>query len=207
MPKTEDGEFELILGNKQLLSLFFVALVLLGIFFTAGYIVGRSSAATHTPDVAVTKPAVQNPPPMQHSPDAPTPAPVTPEAKPPDPGTTDGGGAATPPSQAQPDAPVVTPPAPAKPEPKEDKTLPAAVTDPAAGQTFLQVVAVGRPDAELISETLAKRGFKAVIAPGPKDKDNVFRVLVGPLKDAAEMARIRTGLEAAGFKNPVVRKY
>ena len=44
MPKNEDGEFELVLGNKQLLSMFFVVVVLLGVFFVMGYIVGRNSA-------------------------------------------------------------------------------------------------------------------------------------------------------------------
>ena len=44
MPKNEDGEFELILGNRQLLSVFFIVVILLGVFFTMGYIVGRNSA-------------------------------------------------------------------------------------------------------------------------------------------------------------------
>src|SRR6185295_11947311 len=43
MPKNEEGEFELILGNRQLLSVFFVVVILLGVFFTMGYIVGRNS--------------------------------------------------------------------------------------------------------------------------------------------------------------------
>ena len=57
MPKNEDGEFELILGNRQLLSVFFIVVVLLGVFFTMGYIVGRNSrrsaaevASVHKPD-------------------------------------------------------------------------------------------------------------------------------------------------------------
>ena len=44
MPRNEDGEFELILGNKQLLSVFFIVVILLGVFFTMGYIVGRNSS-------------------------------------------------------------------------------------------------------------------------------------------------------------------
>ena len=44
MPKNEDGEFELVLGNRQLLSVFFIVVVLLGVFFTMGYIVGRNSS-------------------------------------------------------------------------------------------------------------------------------------------------------------------
>ena len=53
MPKNEDGEFELILGNRQLLSVFFIVVILLGVFFTMGYIVGRNSG-TLTADVAAT---------------------------------------------------------------------------------------------------------------------------------------------------------
>ena len=56
MPKTSDGELELVLGNKQLLSVFFVVVVLLGIFFAMGYIVGRNSAAGPAPPA--TQPSV-----------------------------------------------------------------------------------------------------------------------------------------------------
>src|SRR3982074_2767227 len=48
MPKNEEGEFELILGNKQLLSVFFIVIILLGVFFTMGYIVGRNSGPAET---------------------------------------------------------------------------------------------------------------------------------------------------------------
>ena len=44
MPTNGDGEFELVLGNKQLLSVFFLFVMLLGLFFTMGYIIGRNSA-------------------------------------------------------------------------------------------------------------------------------------------------------------------
>ncbi|MDQ6707257.1 MAG: SPOR domain-containing protein, partial [Acidobacteriota bacterium] len=70
---------------------------------------------------------------------------------------------------------------------------------------FLQVVATSRPDAELIGETLAKKGFHTVVAPGPSAA--IFRVLVGPLNGAADAAEVRVRLESAGFKNPYVRKY
>src|SRR2546425_2364021 len=43
MNKT-DGEFELVLGNRQLLSAFFIVVILFGVFFTMGYIVGRNSS-------------------------------------------------------------------------------------------------------------------------------------------------------------------
>ena len=75
MPKNEDGEFELILANRQLLSVFFIVVVLLGVFFTMGYIVGRNSgpaqvdvAATHKADV---KPVTMDTPAPQETPAAP----------------------------------------------------------------------------------------------------------------------------------------
>ena len=43
MAQTE-GEKELVLGNKQLISLFFVVVALCGVFFAMGYMMGRPSA-------------------------------------------------------------------------------------------------------------------------------------------------------------------
>src|SRR5581483_11854616 len=40
MAQTE-GEKELVLGNKQLISLFFVVVALCGVFFALGYMMGR----------------------------------------------------------------------------------------------------------------------------------------------------------------------
>jgi hypothetical protein len=76
--------------------------------------------------------------------------------------------------------------------------------DPSPGD-YWQVVATAQPDAEIITEALTKKGFHALMAPAPKE--GVFRVLVGPLKDSGTQAQTRTALEAAGFKNPIVRKY
>jgi hypothetical protein len=44
VPRNDDGEFELILGNRQLMSVFFIVLILLGVFFALGYIVGRNAS-------------------------------------------------------------------------------------------------------------------------------------------------------------------
>lgn len=59
MARNEDGEFELMLGNKQLISLFFLMVALLGVCFIGGYALGRSAApvvtATNTLPPPVTK--------------------------------------------------------------------------------------------------------------------------------------------------------
>ena len=57
MPKNDDGEFELILGNRQLLSVFFIVVILLGVFFTDannGIVVGRYGTILRTTDGGVT---------------------------------------------------------------------------------------------------------------------------------------------------------
>src|SRR6476646_2901543 len=75
---SEANEFEMVLGNKQLLSVFFVVVILLGIFFTMGYVVGRNSAPV---DVARrTDQTYDN---RQNAPSAvPAPAPVKREGSP-----------------------------------------------------------------------------------------------------------------------------
>jgi cell division septation protein DedD len=88
MPKNEDGGYEVSLGNRQLLSIFFIVVILFGVFFTMGFVMGRNSAsggpvaAAPAPAPALSKqasspspsgPAVETPPPAP--PPAPAPAP------------------------------------------------------------------------------------------------------------------------------------
>jgi cell division septation protein DedD len=75
---------------------------------------------------------------------------------------------------------------------------------PPAGR-YWQVVATARPDAEIINEALTKKGFHSLIAPGGTAE--IFRVLVGPLKDSAAEENIRENLEAAGFRRPIMRRW
>jgi cell division protein FtsN len=186
MPKRDNGEFEVLLGNKQLLSIFFVVVILLGVFFTMGYILGRNSA----------------PPPATSSTQAKRsiPAPIRQAER-----------------QERAEAFRPTEPAQSQQAPREarEEPKPAAraepsapdvpvVAEPAPGQTFLQVVAVNRPEAEVVADVLKQKGFRSVLAPVP-DKP-MYRVLVGPLEDADALAKTRSDLITAGFK-PIVRKY
>lgn len=220
MPKNDEGEFELVLGNRQLISVFLIVVVLLGVFFSMGYIVGRNSSPGTADVVRNEKPkpdrAGDSPNPDA---DAPLDATTTPATPPSAPAPND----TTPPEITKP-AQSAPAPAPVKPEPprvRETKPKPspapapsaapshppvhaAAAGEPSGGQ-YWQVVATSRPDAEIIAEALGKKGFHSVLAPAPKD--GIFRVLVGPLVDAATEAQTRTGLESAGFKNPILRKY
>jgi len=187
MPRTEDGQFEMLLGNKQLLSILFIVVILMGVFFTMGYVLGRNSATEETASVAMPAQRTAQPP----APDSGVPSPFP---------------ASNPPSgSVEPvQLPRVESPAPA-PVPELIRTeRPPVSPGPAPGESYLQVAAVKRPEAELISEILKKKGFAASIAPHPTEP--VYRVLVGPLGDVDEVAKVRADLQTAGFK-PILRKF
>ena len=209
MPRNDDGEFELVLGNRQLISVFLIVVILLGVFFSMGYIVGRNSGPALTAETrasAASKPIVVDRPPAaadSGSTASTPPAPSEPAAKvedqkpAPSPKPT-----STHPVAAEPAKTASAPPA--KPAKSADTVVRTVPTEPGPGE-YWQVVATSRPDAEIVTEALVKKGFKAMLAPAPKE--GMFRVLVGPSSDAASLADTRTKLEAAGFKNPMMRKY
>ena len=205
MARNDEGEFELVLGNRQLISVFLIVVILLAVLFSMGYIVGRNSTAVVADGARTNTGPPAKPIVVERAADssAPSTPASSPSTEPGDTKPTPAGPPATkaekpagapPPSQAKETKPqVLTPSAPA-----------SATGEPAAGQ-YWQVVATSRPDAEIISEALGKKGFHSVVAPGPRD--NIFRVLVGPFKDAATLAQGRADLEASGFKNPIMRRY
>jgi len=204
LPKNDEGEFELVLGNRQLISVFLIVVVLLGVFFSMGYIVGRNSSPALLDSARNDKPKPDADSSDGANPDS---ASATPDAPP----------QSTPPEVTKPAKSAPPAAAPAKPEPARTKEIrpkpspspapvhAAAAGEPSTGQ-YWQVVATARPDAEIIAEALGKKGFRVVLAPIP-GKEGIFRVLVGPLADASSQAQTRTGLETAGFKNPIMRKY
>ena len=209
MPRTEDGEFELVLGNKQLLSVFFIMVVLLGVFFAMGYIAGRNSSPAVADAKKDAKPIVVDSGQRASAMPEAQPQGGQPVSTPPDNGapvSTQPATAPAPASVTPEPAPVAQTPAPAtKPVEKEGAAGTPRVVEPQGGVPYLQVLATARPEAEAVGQTLIKRGFKAQLAAVPNTA-GTFRILVGPLKDAADIARTRADLEKAGFK-PIVRRF
>jgi cell division septation protein DedD len=202
VPKNEDGEFELILANRQLLSVFFIVVVLLGVFFTMGYIVGRNSGpapvdvASHKPE---TKPIVVESSASQDAPVStatPTPAPAPTSTQPQQPEE----------AKAEPKAEEpVKPEPPAKKESSKkekakekvaDKPAPASA-QPSAGQTYLQLAATAKAEANVMVDVLHQKKFKAVAVEIP-EKPGIFRVLVGPLADGT-LNKTKSDLSSSGF--------
>jgi cell division septation protein DedD len=189
MAKSGEGEFEVLLGNKHLLSLFFIVVILLAVFFTMGYVLGRSTGSAGAPVAALQK------------------ADPGTSARTPSSFPSTYSGTALPSSSAPPA--VETKP---QPQPPVAETKPAAPepvpsvtpTQPVSGQTYLQVHAGTRSETELFVSVLQKQGFPIMMAPGPTG--GVYRALVGPFADEKAAAKSRAELEKAGFK-PFPRKY
>jgi cell division septation protein DedD len=211
-----DGEHELILGNKQLLSAFFVVVILLGVFFTMGYFVGKNTATAGFNPGTASSPggpradAAGKPVSDAGSPASSNPAPdSTAAAIDPNAGTT----------PAPPTSREAALPEDSKPETRaEPKTFeakppsgptdttseePASTTKTGSEQLYLQVSAVRRPDAENMVKLLREHHFPALL--GESSKQGLYRVLVGPFKTMAELSRTKGELKAKGFESIVVR--
>jgi cell division septation protein DedD len=193
MKNNETGEFELVLGNRQLLSGFFIVALLFGVAFAMGYIVGRNSAPSQRLQAeAASSPGAPDVRPQPASPAEPSkPSEQPPPAK---------DAAGQPPT----DAPTQPTTQPAREGPSAapaEALAPPSVAEPAPG-TYWQVVAVPQAQAEIVAKALKDKGFPASLGPGP---NNLVRVLVGPYPDTQALGRAKSELENAGFR-PILKK-
>jgi|SRR5581483_3209082 len=206
MLRTSDSETEILLGNKQLAGIFFVVAALLGIAFYGGYMVGRagsgSKAAVATPAVAHAAPPASSAASggETHSFPSDTTAPSEQAA-------------AKPAETASSD----TEPPLGSPKRKQAQAAQAASVDtvangapaafnPQAGEQFLQVAAVGKDEAEGVADVLQRKGFLAHAVPKPGNP-KIYRVLIGPLHDAADLSSTRDALRRTGFREVIVQRY
>lgn len=194
MPVKDEGEFELILGNKQIIAVFVIVLLLMGLFFSIGFLAGRRSAsATETAGKT------------------PADVPITVDAT-----RQQSAAAETPPAQEKAESPsgkAAAEPEPSQPqqqpqEPKKQAQVPSRlfVDQPPAG-TYLQAAATQRADAEaMLSYIISKTGLKGYVAPSPKSPE-LCRVLIGPLSGNEQIADARSKLSSLGVANAFPVKY
>lgn len=218
--KETDHESEILLGNKQLLGIFFVVAMLLGVAFAGGYLIGHGSSKKSVATAT-----------------APAPADTTTSA--PAPGTAGGethsvgaDPSATEDKQTGDNSPDASlhPAEPAtatrekaitssgtRAHKREERTstseeikpTPAPASGnftPQAGQTFLQVAAVARDEAEAVADVLHKKGFRAHAIPKPGNP-KIYRVLIGPIRDTGDLSSTRDSLRHAGFREVIVQRY
>jgi cell division septation protein DedD len=201
MRNNETGEFELLVGNRQLLSGFFIVVLLFAVAFSMGYIVGRNSSPsaklqTETGSSAGTASQMSEARPQPVS--QPAAAGTTPGATAAQPG--DAPSADTPPQPStqpergpgNPAAPAAAPPAAASAAPPE-----------ASPGSYWQVLATAsQASADAMRQTMKDKGFPASLQPGP---NSLIRVLIGPYTDKQSLGRAKTELENAGV-HPVLMK-
>jgi len=208
MRNDETGEYELVVGNRQLLGGFFIVVLLCAAAFAMGYVVGEN---THTSRPMETALSPNGPKPMDATPDAPdaraaSPSPAAPSSPLPD-VPPDSKGAAETAAAASSPQPVTQParePEPPPPVRREPATAPAprAVAESAPGQYWQVTATSNRNSAETLVQSLRDKGFPAVLSSGA---DNLTHVMVGPYKDTASLGRAKTDLENNGFTQ-LVRK-
>jgi len=219
---SENGtDRELVLGNKQLLAIFFVAALLCGVFFAVGYVVGGNSAKSAGSVVADSSTAT----PVEGKRDEPSGvAPVSdPVAATNSAGASDTAGSipdskmsdnpaatgSTPPvSNTAQAAPAPAPPpqsAPAaKTAPAPAASAPMALSIPQSGASYVQVAAQTRPAADTVASSLRERGWPTILAESSK-ADRV-EILVGPYRDGVALADAKRKLIDLGFSQAFVHK-
>src|SRR5215472_6962188 len=158
MRNSETGEFELIVGNRQLLSGFFIVVLLFAVAFSMGYIVGRNSSPSAKLQAETSAGAVA---PAESRPQPAAPAP---QAQPPADAAQPADAQKAAPGNGQPQ-PTTQPAPDAQQPPAQTAAAPPAEAPPGS---YWQVWA-GKSSAEaaVLLRTLKDKGFSAAFVTGP----------------------------------------
>jgi len=184
----------MVLGNKQILSMFFLVVVLFGVFFSLGYMVGRGSTAS--PAAAASPVAVTDPPAVETRP-SPVPAPAAGESS-----AASAETAAAPVVRYEPET-KAQPPAPAADAPAAAKS-PAAAAALLVRDLHLQVAALRiKEDADELVQDLRKKGYQPLIY--SQARDGWHRIILGPFPSESGARDVKSRLERDGY-NSIIKK-
>ena len=215
MRNNETGEFELVVGNRQLLSGFFIVVLLFAVAFAMGYVVGQNTqrpvklasdgGGASTAAGSAANPAADSRPQPSSPLTAASSTPPAPDAAAAQLPPSEGTGAPQPTTQptAQASAHPTTRPAQASQPATGEKPAAAPASTGVVGASelppgsFWQAIAVKPEVAEAIRQTLKDKGFPVSLTQG---SSNLTRVLVGPYSDNSAYGRAKTELENAGFR-------
>jgi cell division septation protein DedD len=215
MKKAMGGGGDMTVESRHLVGLFLGVVVLCGVFFTLGYVMGRSQPngnvlAADFKEVLPPAPVSGDPTVKLNEPKPAVPAPSEwqfpaaaepgkPAAKlEPKPAVKDSA-AVRPPAVAS--APVTRPVAPAPNKAARAKTAAPRI---AKGSLVLQVAALTREsDALILADALQQKNFPAFVA--VPAGDNLYRVQVGPYADKESADLAQKALQREGFKAIIKR--
>jgi DedD protein len=194
---------EITLSTGKLLGIFFALAIVCGVFFTMGYLLGKSNSAGGKTEIVATVPSSSAGKPYAGNR---TPEAVTQTCPPGSPncaaaaGTTDTSSTA----KASDQQSAVQPPSGSKTP--DQSTTPPAGTDAKAGTAssfMVQVAAVSKQeDAEILVTALRKKQYPVFIANAAGDP--LFHVQVGPFSDRKDAEAMRTRLSGDGY-NAIVK--
>ncbi|MFQ5776525.1 MAG: SPOR domain-containing protein [Terriglobia bacterium] len=184
------SHYEVVLEDRHLLVVFFAAVGLCALFFTLGFFLGRNQAS----EKAAAEPAA----PTREA----APAAEKEQPQPADLSFYDRLEGKKPKTAAGQEK---SKPAPKKAEPSPAAGLAVPPASPAAkAGIYLQVAALTQePDAQRLAGELRKLGFAVAIRPPRRDR--FYRVLVGPLENAALADAAERRLKARGFRDLIRR--
>jgi cell division septation protein DedD len=203
MLRSSESETEILLGNKQLLGIFFLVAALIGVAFGGGFMLGRGAldkkVASPSPAAKETTPSNPANPAGGETRTVSPPETLAPDASAPGDQQADQPalGASKHKAEAKAESPLT-----------DAGTVPGAAPNflPQSGQEFLQVAAVPRNEAVNVADVLRKKGFSAHAVPVPGNA-KLYRVIVGPVRDVADLSSTREELRKTGFGKVIVQKY
>jgi len=182
---------EITLSTGKLLGVFFFLAILCGVFFTLGYMLGKSTGGGAQTEIIGTVPAsgsAAGKPTAGNKAAQSQPA-ATSDASSSAPATT---GSAT---AKAPDAATTQPAGSGK---APDQSQPANGSTGAAGSFIVQVAAVTKQeDAETMKASLQKKQYPVFVATSADDQ--LFHVQVGPFSDRKDAEAMKTKLAADGY--------
>jgi cell division septation protein DedD len=193
---------EITLSTGKLLGIFFALAIICGVFFTMGYLLGKSNSSGGRTEIVATVPSSSAGKPYAGNK---TPEAVTQTCPPGSPNcaaaSTSEASSTSKPADQQP-----TVQQPSGNKTSDQSTTPSASTDGksgAASSFMVQVAAVSKQeDAEILVTALRKKQYPVFIANAAGDP--LFHVQVGPFSDRKDAEAMRTRLSGDGY-NAIVK--
>lgn len=191
---------EITLSTGKLLGIFFALAIVCGVFFTMGYLLGKSTSVGGRTEIVgvvpsggtTSKPSAGNKTPVATTQNCP-------------PGSSDCAPAVNNADAAAsgktPDASVAQPSADKSTDPSASSSADTKIGAP--GSFMVQVAAVSKQeDAEILKTSLQKKQYPAFISNSAGDP--LFHVQVGPFTDKKDADAMRVRLAGEGY-NPIVK--
>jgi len=206
MASKEDDQVrdtEITLSTGKLLGIFFALAIICGVFFTMGYLLGKSNSAGGRTEIVATVPSSSAGKPYAGNK---TPEAVTQTCPP---GSPNCASVSSPADSGSTAKAADQPPAAQQPsgsKTSDQSTTQSAGTDGKTGTAtsfMVQVAAVSKQeDAEILVTALRKKQYPVFIANAAGDP--LFHVQVGPFSDRKDAEAMRTRLSGDGY-NAIVK--